>query len=231
MKKIILILCTLVLPCVYFGVCAEEVSSNIAAPNLSVSPEIWDFGTVVEGDIASRIFLIKNTGNAELTINNVRSSCGCTAVLLSAKDIAPGQAAELKVSFNSSGYRSNFEKYVYLTSNDPDEPNRTIIIKGSVKALPKIGINVEPPVWDFASAGLEQPSILQFLIENRGTNTLKISSIGASLDTMNVSVASADIEPHKATKVDVNLKPQAKIEKKEGYISIKIDIPYRYPNQ
>ncbi len=231
MKKIILILCALVLSCAHFGVRAEEAPSNVTAPNLSVSPESWDFGTVIEGDTASRVFLIKNTGNAELTINNVRPSCGCTAVLLSAKDIAPGRAAELKVSFNSAGYRSNFEKYVYLTSNDPDEPNKTITIKGSVKMLPKISVNVEPPVWDFVSTAPEQPSTLQFLIENRGTSALKISSIDAPSDAMNFSAASSDLEPRKTERVDVNLKPQAKIEKKEGYISITIDIPYRYPNQ
>lgn len=231
MKKTILILCALVLSCVYFGIRAEEAPSNVTAPNLSVSPEIWNFGTIIEGDTADRIFLIKNTGNAELTINNVRPSCGCTAVLLSAKDIAPGQAAELKVSFNSTGYRSNFEKYVYLTSNDPDEPSRTITIKGSVKALPKISINVEPPIWDFVSASPEQPSALQFLIENRGVNPLKISSIDAQSDAISVSTASADLESRKTERIDVNLKPQAKIEEKEGYISVKIDIPYRYPNQ
>jgi hypothetical protein len=229
MKKIILILCVLVMPCAYFGVRAEEAVTNITAPNLSVSPESWDFGPIIEGDTATHIFLIKNTGNGELKIINVRSACGCTAALLSSKNIAPGQSTELKVSFNSNNYRSNFEKQVYLTSNDPDEPSKTITVKGSVTALPKISVRVDPPVWEFAHGVSGKTSTPQFLIINNGVNALRISSIDPQSNAVKSSVASADIEPGKSKKVDLNLMPRAEIEKKDGYMSIKIDVPYRYP--
>lgn len=228
MKKIMLISWMVVLFCVCFAVYAEEKKSEASAPNLSVSPQSWDFGTVIEGDIAERIFTIKNTGNAELAITNVRSSCGCAAALLSTDKVLPGQATELKVSFNSSGYRSNFEKYVYLTTNDPDEPYKTITINGSVKALPKIGIYIEPGTQDFVSAPTEQPSSFQFAIENRGNDALRISSIDTSSNLITTSINSTEIGPHKTTKVIVNLKPQTQAKKEEGHISLKIDIPVQY---
>ncbi len=230
MKKIIPILCVLVLFCVPSGFSAEEVLPISAAPNLSVFPDSLDFGTIIEGEVASRVLLIKNTGNAELKIINVRSSCGCTAALLSTNAVAPGQATELKVSFNSTGYRSNFEKYVYLSSNDPDENNKTITIRGSVKTLPKINIVVEPPVWDFVPAAQGQTLPFQFLVQNRGLDKIKVSSIETSSD-IHASVVAADVEPGKSTRIDVNMVQGARTEKREGYISVTIDIPIRYPNQ
>lgn len=231
MKKIMPILCVLVLFCAPSGFSAEEVLSVSAAPNLSVFPDSLDFGTIVEGDVASRVLLIKNTGNAELKIINVRPSCGCTAALLSTNAVAPGQATELKVTLNSTGLKPNFEKYVYLSSNDPDEANKSVTIRGSVKTLPKINIVVEPPIWDFVPAAQGQTLPFQFLIQNRGVDKIKISSIDASPGITRISDSSAEIQPSKSTKIDVNLEAGAKTEKREGYISVTIDIPIRYPNR
>lgn len=206
---------------------AEPAAKKAPAPNIALSAEKWDFGTIIQGEVATHIFEIKNTGESELTIYNVRTSCGCTAVLLSSNNIPPSKSAELKVTFASSGYTGNFEKSVYLNSNDPDESYKTIVISGNIKVLPKIGISVKPDYWSLApvvSDGQEMP--FQFSIENKGESNLKVSSIGASTDLIYVSESSAEIKPNDIKIIEIKLDPKTKTVKSEGqHIYLKIEIP------
>jgi hypothetical protein len=91
-----------------------------------------NFGPITEGKKVSTVFYFKNTGTADLLVKKIRTSCGCTAVLLSSDTIKPGDTGELKVSFDSSGFKGKIEKSIYFHSNDPDNPVVQLIIKSVV---------------------------------------------------------------------------------------------------
>ena len=52
----------------------------IAAPNLQVDNPVFDFGEVFQGDKVLHAFEFVNGGDETLTIDRVRSSCGCPCV-------------------------------------------------------------------------------------------------------------------------------------------------------
>ncbi len=109
-----------------------------AAPHLEVSSREHNFGLIDEGKIYTHDFLLKNTGTDTLKILSVRTSCGCTATLLKSTTIAPGDSEVLHVSFNSTGYGGrSFVKVVSIRSNDPEQPEVRVLLRGEVKALPK----------------------------------------------------------------------------------------------
>ncbi len=110
----------------------------LAFPRIAVPETDYDFGTVEEGKPAVHIFKIYNHGEDTLVIQRVRSSCGCTAVLLSEKQIPPGGEAKVQVTFNTSGRGGQkFHKTVTIESNDPKTPKLVLHIRGFVQAVPK----------------------------------------------------------------------------------------------
>ena len=48
------------------------------AENKPVESNLWDFGTVKEGQVLPHEFNLKNDSNKVLNIINVGTSCGCT---------------------------------------------------------------------------------------------------------------------------------------------------------
>jgi rhodanese-related sulfurtransferase len=105
----------------------------LAAPELYIAEETYDFGVAVEGDAISFTFLLENRGDELLVIEDVGSSCGCATPDLSEREIKPGRTARLGGSFDTSGYGgTRTSKNVYVSSNDPDRPDVTLHITGDV---------------------------------------------------------------------------------------------------
>ncbi|KXX68053.1 hypothetical protein AVL50_23845 [Flammeovirga sp. SJP92] len=80
----------------------------------------FDFGEITEGDKVTHVFNYKNTGEVPLLITNVRTTCGCTAPNWSKEPLAPGETAELTVSFNSAHKKGTQVKRVTISANVED---------------------------------------------------------------------------------------------------------------
>ncbi|MBK9012937.1 MAG: DUF1573 domain-containing protein [Saprospiraceae bacterium] len=79
----------------------------VAAPtHVWVSPTTHDFGDLKLNVPSTHEFYFKNTGDAPLLIDNVRSICGCTATEWSETPILPGKEGFIKVVFDArkAGY-------------------------------------------------------------------------------------------------------------------------------
>jgi hypothetical protein len=90
------------------------------------------------------VFKIRNAGTGILEVSRVVASCGCTATLLSEKEIEPGGEADLKVTLRSLMY-TRVSKRISVYSNDPDESLTRLTIKA--KVLPRL--IVEPRILNF----------------------------------------------------------------------------------
>ena len=53
-----------------------------SGPRLIVEKEKVDLGTLKEGETAETVFVLENKGDADLVIDRVRTSCGCTTAKL-----------------------------------------------------------------------------------------------------------------------------------------------------
>lgn len=95
-------------------------------------PYAWDFGRVREGEVVKHIFVLKNESGKTLTINDVNTSCGCTASKVEKKIILPGENTKIEVQFNSKGYSGAVQQYVYAHTDSPDEPIVRFIVKAEV---------------------------------------------------------------------------------------------------
>ena len=93
-------------------------------------PNEWDFGQVKQGTISKHDFILKNETNDILEINNIHSSCGCTASESDKKTLLPQESTVIKVTFNSQGYLGPVQQFVYVNTDNTDLP----IIKFTIKA-------------------------------------------------------------------------------------------------
>lgn len=100
---------------------------------LTVDEVTYNFGNINEADgPASHNFTVKNTGKGPLVITRVTASCGCAKPEWSKEPIAPGQAGELKITFDPKGRPGPFHKTISIYSNG-NKGSYTLSIKGNVK--------------------------------------------------------------------------------------------------
>ncbi len=112
---------------------ADEQAESQSTPRIEVSETTFDFGFMYQNESVSHTFKIHNTGTATLNLEQVKSTCGCTAALPAQREIAPGGETELKVTFQSGSMRDRVVKHVHIDSNDSNQPRVTLTITGQVK--------------------------------------------------------------------------------------------------
>lgn len=92
----------------------------------------WDFGKVKEGTLLRHTFIFKNESKKNLTIQNITTSCGCTVSETKKKILMPQESTAIDVSFNSKGYSGITQQFIYLHTDNLDNPIIKFIIKADV---------------------------------------------------------------------------------------------------
>ncbi|HEY7751916.1 MAG TPA: DUF1573 domain-containing protein, partial [Ignavibacteriaceae bacterium] len=75
----------------------KDQKSGTSAPAVFFPETQHDFGKVIEGNKVNYTFQFQNNGSSTLTIKDIRTSCGCTAALVSKDSIEPGENGTLKI--------------------------------------------------------------------------------------------------------------------------------------
>jgi len=144
---------------------------------LLISEMEWDYGTVKLNNKPTHIFTITNGGDEELIIERVRVSCGCIKTSISTKNIKPGKSAELKATFDTTGYEGKVNKDVYIKSNDPLEPEKRISLHIEVEHQTKPVISFSEREWNLGLVSQGDVPVFPFIIENKGDTDLIITKV------------------------------------------------------
>ncbi len=96
----------------------------------------YDFGEINATEKVEHVFTFTNTGNIPLVINEAKGSCGCTVPEYPKTPVAPGEKADVKVSFNPTGKRGKQSKTVTFMVNT-QKGSELITIKAMIKAEPE----------------------------------------------------------------------------------------------
>ena len=109
------------------------VESNQDMPTMVFAEEVYDFGTISQGEKVSYSYKFKNEGTANLIISSAKGSCGCTVPSWPKEPIAPGTEAAIDVVFDSNGKKGKQHKKVTIVANTIPATN-VIALKGDVVA-------------------------------------------------------------------------------------------------
>lgn len=113
----------------------QERVTAIDLPTLQVPEPSYDFGQVVEGGKLTHVFTLKNLGGGPLHIDQVRTSCGCTAAALKTKEIAPHGEGQIEVTFDTNHRSGDQRKTITVTSDDPIKPSVNLEFHANVEVL------------------------------------------------------------------------------------------------
>jgi len=94
---------------------AEEKANTTT---MTFDKRYHDFGDVKEGVDNTTTFIVTNTGDKPLIIQDVAASCGCTTPEKPEKPIAPGKSDKITVTFKAKPDQLNEQiKNVTVTAN------------------------------------------------------------------------------------------------------------------
>jgi hypothetical protein len=76
----------------------------------------------------------KNSGDADLRINGVQTSCGCSSALSSSEIIKPGESGSINFTFNGQGF-GMVSKSVTVVTNETDNPSHVQLTMNMVSPV------------------------------------------------------------------------------------------------
>lgn len=129
MIKILLVVSVIVM----VGCSAARAISGDVRQAEDTGFSVFDFGIVKEGDVLKHEFSFKNDSDKKLNINNVSTSCGCTVSKINKKTLAPAEEALIEVSFDSKGYEGEVQQFVYVETDNINNPISKFTIKAEVR--------------------------------------------------------------------------------------------------
>ena len=205
-----------------------STSADEPAPNIHFDETEHDFGTIEQMEEYIHIFRFKNVGNGVLNIEKVRATCGCTAALVSSKEISPQGSGELKVTFDSGLYEDRVTKDIYIHTNDPHEP----IVKLQIKATVRTAATLIPRRLNLGKIveGTGVTKQVKVLLNEKDLKITKVEStseyISAKLSKLSVvenklaGRPTQDPENRKGFMLEVTLSPEAKAGRLFGTVSL-----------
>jgi hypothetical protein len=104
----------------------------------------YDFGEVFHLDKYGYVFVVRNRGNADLIIEDVKPGCGCTAAKFD-RVIAPGKEGKIELVVDGNKVHGQFSKAAEVKTNDPDHPEISLSISG--KEIPYVTVVPDGTVY------------------------------------------------------------------------------------
>ena len=189
------------------------------APLLTAEKQEHDFGEIIQGDKVQYVFRFQNAGDELLEIGQLRTSCGCTAALLSTRRVAPGTIGELEVVFESQGFRGEVQKNVTFETNDPQHPSVTFSLRGSVK----VELFSEPPRVNWGTVAETVPLAAELAILNLSSHLIKLQAPRTTLEGVSAELDSQELAPGGQTELRVTAKFPMGKHRLSGYVIVDTD--------
>jgi len=112
-----------------------------AGAKIEFKSDTVDYGTTSkDSDNGIRTFEFTNTGDAPLTIKDVKSSCGCTVPSWPKESIAPGKSGKIEVKYNMAP--GPIRKTITVQSNAVNQPDGVVALKLKGDVVKKEEVNV-----------------------------------------------------------------------------------------
>jgi len=209
---------TIFFPAAVFLICLYA-SLACAAPDMKFTSTQFDFGEVYQGEKVLHSFEFVNAGQDPLLIDRVRSSCGCTAVLISEKNLDPGAKGQVQANFDSTRFRGTVSKTIYLYSNDPVKPVVQLKIKGEVIEI----VAVEPKQVNFGTVAGDQTLVSKVILRNQGEKPLTLGPPSTTAIELQADMPKTVLAKGEEVSLDLMLSPKPGTERFSGYVLVPVD--------
>jgi hypothetical protein len=172
-----------------------------AGPKLEVAGgEDINAGNHLRGKEVVYEINFKNSGDADLKILGVSTSCGCSSALASSDLLKPGESGSVKFSFNGQGF-GQVMKTVTINTNESEIPYHTIKVNMNMVDLVSLtpqSIITEGKVGD----ELTQTAS----ITNSSDKDLNITEISSNTPVIKITSDKMVLHPGEASSLNISIK-------------------------
>jgi hypothetical protein len=189
-----------------------------------------DFGKVKQGDILTHEFVFKNEGPDTLVVERVETTCGCTAALVSADKIDPGKEGKIKVSLDTHAYSGRMTRYVYVISNDRDNPRRELSVTADIQVPPMPKIELDKYNIDLGLSLEGEAPAAKVVIRNVGELELQVEMAHEQIHFLsrgNGLQFPLSIPAGKSVEVEFRFQPQTRVGSLRDYVIVRSNDTYR----
>ncbi len=206
-------------------VCLAAAGTAIAQqalPRLEVEPTQFDLGRMEQEQVRHLTVTLRNTGQAPLRIEDVETSCGCTAAKPDRDELQPGESTRLQITFNSKKFDGPQLKEVTIRTNDPHNPAQKVEIRVDVHAP----LHIRPrPQMGFNRVGRGETPENTVVISTDDVPELEITPEKYRRDLFDVTISPASAQTPAAREVTVTLRPDAPIGMFRELITLRTNVP------
>ncbi|MBD3266817.1 DUF1573 domain-containing protein [bacterium] len=155
-----------------------------AQPKIHIDERTHDFGSAAVGAMLNHEFVFKNVGDKPLKILNTSTTCGCTAAVLSQKEIPASATGAVSVTMavRSPGDVSHS---AMLQTNDPQTPKVSLVLKAKVRKI----WNFHPTkTFKFMAVPFNSQVTQELLLQNLDEKPFKVIASKVSREEFAVGV-------------------------------------------
>lgn len=163
----------------------------------------FDFGEMLSGAKIDKKLTIKNRGKDTLNIQSVQASCGCTAALLSANVIPPGNTGSLSIGFDSKGFDGKVHKTVTIYSNDTSKSQLLITFTANITSILKF----DPQMIYFQNLTLDTTATMKLKVRNNTNESVEIVSFDHKIQGLQIDIMQRKLMPNEITEMSLKFNP------------------------
>lgn len=143
-----------------------------------------DFGEVNKGDMPEYRFEIKNIYKETLNIARVFSSCGCTQVSMSKRQLKTWETAEVICKFNSKPFNGFKQATVTVQFGQPMAGEVQLTVKGTIVSA----IRLNPETIDFGQVSRGKNPVFQTTLTGPANSPFQIVDIKSTFPHVGVAL-------------------------------------------
>lgn len=156
-----------------------------AAPKIFAPEPSYDFGTLDNQQTVKHDFVLQNTGDEDLELINVKTSCGCTVGELKTKLLKPGEETTVSATVSLKGRQGPQVKNLTVESNDSAQPLFKLEVRGTAIS----GVMVEPRSLNFGRILDDEIHSMKVTVTaDQPDNPAKIMGVESTLDLFETEV-------------------------------------------
>ena len=109
-------------------------NENKSHPVIAIDEETHDFGVFEKEQKGEHTFVVRNEGNANLSLKVLNKSCSCTSVDLSRATVPPGRDAHITIHWEPNTSGGSYQQGVEIGTNDPARLRFQLAVRGVYSA-------------------------------------------------------------------------------------------------
>ena len=145
-----------------------------------------DFGTVARASKQVHVFEFENTTGADLLLNQVRTSCGCTKPKILTQHVKPGQTGQVEATFDTLKFFGKRGATLSVSLQKLGQYSEYAEVQFSVRGKIRRDVVVSPGMFDFQDVNVSETAKRTATLWYAGKPDWKILDVKSSNSNLEI---------------------------------------------